>query len=141
MTTAGQILSTIRRWILLSLCPEDTMTFLVRVLVLAGCSKLLCVSLHVTLLAVITLSFMWSQDLEGGDGAFRSPWARSVSVSRSVARVAAPPHRSGYAMYPPVSRSLSVLLNCSHLAHHITNGFLKVPICAQMLSICFTTFK
>ena len=41
------------------------MTFLVRVLVLAGCSKLLCVSLHVTLLAVITLSFICFQDQEG----------------------------------------------------------------------------
>ena len=72
MTTTGQILSTIRRWILLSLCPEDTMTFLVRVLVLAGCSKLLCVSLHVTLLAVITLSFICFQDEEGCDSPFRS---------------------------------------------------------------------
>ena len=67
------------------------MTFLVRVLVLAGCSKLLCVSLHVTLLAVITLSFICFQDQEGCDSPFRSIWVRSVSVSRSVSRVAFPP--------------------------------------------------
>ena len=48
------------------------MTLLVRVLVLAGCSKLLCVSLHVTLLAVITLSFICFQDQEGRDSPFRS---------------------------------------------------------------------
>ena len=67
------------------------MTLLVRVLVLADCSKLLCVSLHVTLLAVITLSFICFQDQEGGESPFRSAWVRSVSVSRSVSRVAFPP--------------------------------------------------
>ena len=51
---------------------EETLVSIVRAVVLADCSKILYVSLHVPLLAVITLSFICFQDEEGCDSPFRS---------------------------------------------------------------------